>query len=59
TYVTPALHEGYLYGMSGRIFTCVDAASGETKWRSRQPGDGFPTVVGDKLVVITKPGSLH
>ena len=59
TYVTPVYHDGYFYGMSGRIFTCVDAETGDMKWRSREPGDGFPTLVGDKLVVITKPGSLH
>lgn len=59
SYVTPVYHDGYLYGMSNRIFTCVDAATGETKWRSRQPGDGFPTLVGDHLVIITKPGTLH
>ncbi len=59
TYVTPAYHDGHFYGMSGRIFTCVEAATGETKWKSREPGDGFPTVVGDKIVVVTKPGSIH
>jgi enterochelin esterase-like enzyme len=59
SYVTPVHHDGHLYGMSNRIFTCIDAATGETRWRSREPGDGFPTIVGDKLVVITKPGSLH
>ncbi|TDI51037.1 MAG: hypothetical protein E2P01_00185 [Acidobacteria bacterium] len=59
TYVTPAYHDGHFYGMSGRIFVCVEAATGETLWKSRQPGDGFPTVVGDKIVIITKPGSLH
>lgn len=59
TYVTPVYHDGYLYGMNGRIFICVDATTGEIAWRSREPGDGFPTVVGDHLVIITKPGSLH
>ena len=59
TYAVPVYHEGFLYGMSGRILTCVDAATGETAWRSREPGDGFPLLVGDKLVLITKPGSLH
>jgi len=59
TYVIPVYHDGYLYGMTGRIFTCVDAATGETKWRSREPGDGFPTLVGEHLVIMTKPGSLH
>lgn len=59
TYVTPAYHDGYLYGMNGRVFVCVDAATGETQWKSRQPGDGFPTVIGDKIAMIVKPGSLH
>jgi enterochelin esterase-like enzyme/outer membrane protein assembly factor BamB len=59
SYVTPVYHDGHLYGMSNRIFACVDAATGEIAWRSREPGDGFPTVVGDQLVMITKGGSLH
>lgn len=59
TYVIPVYHDGHIYGMTGRIFTCVDAATGQTKWKSREPGDGFPTLVGDHLVIITKPGTLH
>ena len=59
TYVQPVIHDGYIYGMTGRIFTCVDAATGERKWRSREPGDGFPTLVGDHIVMMTKPGTLH
>lgn len=59
SYVTPVYHDGSIYGMSNRIFTCIDAATGETQWRSREPGDGFPTIVGGKLIMLTKPGSLH
>jgi enterochelin esterase-like enzyme/outer membrane protein assembly factor BamB len=59
TYVIPVYLDGYIYGVTGRIFTCVDAATGETKWRSREPGDGFPTLVGKQLVIITKPGTMH
>ena len=59
TYVHPVVHDGYIYGMVGRIFTCVDAATGERKWRSREPGDGFPTLVGDHIIMMTKPGTLH
>ncbi|HKY31188.1 MAG TPA: PQQ-binding-like beta-propeller repeat protein [Candidatus Polarisedimenticolia bacterium] len=58
TYVIPVYHEGHLYGMTGRLFTCVDAATGETRWRSREAGDGFPTLVGSHLVIMTKPGTL-
>ncbi|ANM30955.1 hypothetical protein ABI59_17290 [Acidobacteria bacterium Mor1] len=59
SYVTPVYHDGHLYGISGRVLTCIDAGSGERKWRSREPGDGFITVIGDQLVVMTKPGTLH
>ncbi|MDY7094481.1 MAG: PQQ-binding-like beta-propeller repeat protein [Acidobacteriota bacterium] len=59
TYVVPVYYDGHIYGYTTRIFTCVDAATGEIRWRSREPGDGFPTVAGDRLVVLTKKGSLH
>ncbi|HET9481671.1 MAG TPA: PQQ-binding-like beta-propeller repeat protein, partial [Candidatus Polarisedimenticolia bacterium] len=59
TYAIPVYHDGYIYGMTGKIVTCVDAATGETKWKSREPGDGFPTLVGNHLLMITKPGTLH
>jgi len=58
TYVIPVYHDGHVYGMNGHIFTCVDAATGEIKWRSREAGDGFPTLVGGHLVIMTKPGTL-
>lgn len=60
TYVVPVYHDGHLYGMNGRtVFTCVDAATGEVKWRSREPGDGFPTLVGSDIVFLTKDRTLH
>jgi enterochelin esterase-like enzyme/outer membrane protein assembly factor BamB len=60
TYAVPVYHDGHLYGMNGRtVLTCVDAATGEIKWRSREPGDGFPTLVGDRLVFVTKDRTLH
>jgi outer membrane protein assembly factor BamB/enterochelin esterase-like enzyme len=60
TYSVPVYHAGHLYGMNGRtVLTCVDAATGETKWRSREPGDGFPTLVGDEIVFLTKARTLH
>ncbi len=55
----PVYHDGYLYGMNSKIFTCVDAATGETVWRSREAGDGFPTLVGDHLMIMNKQGTLR
>jgi enterochelin esterase-like enzyme len=60
SYVIPVYHDGHLYGMSGRMtLTCVDAATGALRWRSREPGDGFPLIVGGELAVLTKEGALH
>ena len=59
SYATPVYHDGYLYGYRGRILTCVDAETGEMRWRSRPPGDGFITMVDGHLFIITKAGSLH
>ncbi len=60
TYVVPVYYDGHLYGMNGRtVLTCVDASTGEVKWRSREPGDGFPTLAGDRIVFATKTHTLH
>lgn len=59
TYAVPVYHDGHIYGMNSKIFTCIDAETGEMKWRSREPGDGFPTLVGDHLVIMAKPGVLR
>ncbi|MET0214817.1 MAG: PQQ-binding-like beta-propeller repeat protein [Vicinamibacterales bacterium] len=60
TYSPPVFHDGYLFGMSGRAaLACVEAATGQIRWRSRQPGDGFLALVGNDLVVLTKDRTLH
>jgi enterochelin esterase-like enzyme/outer membrane protein assembly factor BamB len=59
SYATPVYYEGHVYAYSSNFLTCVDATSGQTVWRSRQPGDGFPILVDGHLVVMTKNGSLH
>lgn len=59
TYAIPVLLEGRLYGYSSGFLTCVEAATGKSVWRSRQPGDGFPILVDGYLAVQTKKGSLH
>ena len=59
TYVPAVAHDGYVYGYNLRILVCVDAATGELMWRSRAPGDGFPTIVDGHLMILTKDGTLH
>ncbi len=59
SYNVPVYHDGYVYAYSSRFLTCVDAVTGESKWRSRKPGDGFTILVDGRLVVLTKHGSVH
>jgi outer membrane protein assembly factor BamB/enterochelin esterase-like enzyme len=59
TYNVPIYFDGYLYGYSSRFLTCVDTKTGESVWKSRQPGDGFVILVDDHLVIVTKKGTLH
>ncbi len=59
TYTVPVYYDGHLYGYSNRFLTCIDADSGEAVWRSRQPGDGFVTLVDGRLLIATKQGGLH
>ncbi len=59
TYSVAVHRDGYVYGFSSRFLTAVDAATGEAAWKSRPPGDGFPILVDDHLVILTKDGSLH
>ncbi len=59
TYTIPVYEKGHLYAYSSGFLTCVDAASGESVWRSRKPGDGFHILVDGHLAVMTKKGSFH
>ncbi len=54
----PVLHEGHLYGFTGRFLTCVAVDSGEIVWRSRPPGALGISLAGDKLAVLAQSGDL-
>ncbi|MEM7582810.1 MAG: PQQ-binding-like beta-propeller repeat protein [Acidobacteriota bacterium] len=57
-YAIPIPYEGHLYGFSGRFLTCVDAATGETVWKSRPPGGGNLVLVDGHLVIQAPSGEL-
>ncbi len=51
------LHEGYLYGLSNGYLTCLDAKTGERKWKARQSyGNGQILLAGDVLVITAEDG---
>ncbi|MCH9650308.1 MAG: PQQ-binding-like beta-propeller repeat protein [Deltaproteobacteria bacterium] len=56
---TPVPYDGHLYGYSGSKFlTCVDAATGETVWKSRPPGEGTLALVDGHLVILARTGEI-
>ncbi|MEO1368661.1 MAG: alpha/beta hydrolase-fold protein, partial [Acidobacteriota bacterium] len=54
----PVPHGGYLYGYSGNFLTCVDAATGDTVWKSRPPGEGELVLVDGHLVILARTGEI-
>ena len=58
SYAIPIPFENHLYGFAGRFLTCVDAATGETHWKSREPGGISLVLVDGHLVILTLDGEL-
>jgi outer membrane protein assembly factor BamB len=52
------MHEGFIYGLDEGILACIDAATGELKWKGGRYGHGQVLLAGNHLVVITEQGEL-
>jgi outer membrane protein assembly factor BamB len=61
---SPVHKDGYLYGIDGEVskrsaLVCLEAATGEEKWRSMDVKNGSLILAGDgKLVVLSEVGDL-
>jgi len=52
------LRDGYLYGFDEGIFACIDARTGERKWKGGRYGYGQAILAGDLIIVLTESGEL-
>jgi len=52
------LKDGYLYGFDESIMACIDAATGDLKWKGGRYGYGQLLLAGNRLVVLTEEGDL-
>jgi outer membrane protein assembly factor BamB len=52
------IHDGFIYGLDDGILACVDASTGELKWKGGRYGHGQVLLAGDRLIVITEDGDL-
>lgn len=55
-FTSSVLHDGFIYGLDESILACIDAATGELRWK----GDGYGQVLlaSAHLIVLTEDGDL-
>jgi outer membrane protein assembly factor BamB len=52
------LHEGAVYGFDEGILACVDARTGERRWKGGRYGYGQLLLAGGNLIAVTEEGDL-
>jgi outer membrane protein assembly factor BamB len=57
-FTSSVLHEGFIYGLDESILACVDAATGDLKWKGGRYGYGQVTLASGHLIVLTEEGDL-
>jgi outer membrane protein assembly factor BamB len=57
-FASSLLHEGFLYGLDEAILACVDAATGDLKWKGGRYGYGQTMLAGGHVIVLTETGEL-
>jgi outer membrane protein assembly factor BamB len=52
------LYQGFIYGFDDAILACIDAQTGELKWKGGRYGYGQLLLAGGHLVVVTEQGDV-
>jgi outer membrane protein assembly factor BamB len=52
------LYQGYIYGLDDAILACIDAKTGELKWKGGRYGYGQLLLAGSHLIVVTEQGDV-
>jgi len=55
---TSLVHDGYIYGLDEAILACLDASTGEVKWKGGRYGYGQVILASGHLIVLTESGEL-
>ena len=51
-------HDGFIYGLDEFILACIDASTGDLKWKGGRYGYGQVMLAGGHLIVVTEQGEL-
>lgn len=57
-FASTVLYEGFLYGLDESILACLDAATGELKWKGGRYGYGQVMLASGHLIVLGEQGDL-
>jgi outer membrane protein assembly factor BamB len=57
-FTSSVLQDGFIYGLDESILACVDAATGELKWKGGRYGYGQVLLASGYLIVLTEDGDL-
>ena len=57
-FTSPVLHDGFIYGLDESILACIDAATGDLKWKGGRYGYGQVLLASGHLIVLTEEGEL-
>jgi len=52
------LHEGFIYGLDEGILTCIDASTGERKWKGGRYGYGQVMLASGHLIITSDDGDV-
>jgi outer membrane protein assembly factor BamB len=51
-------HDGHLYGLDEGILVCLDAETGELRWKEGRYGHGQLLLSQGRVIVLTESGKL-
>lgn len=57
-FTSSVLHDGFIYGLDESILACLDAATGELRWKGGRYGYGQVLLASGHLIVLTEDGEL-
>ena len=57
-FASSVLHEGFIYGFDESILACLDASTGELKWKGGRYGYGQLVLASGHLIVLSEEGDL-
>ncbi len=57
-FTSPVHRDGYLYGLDEGVLVCLDAKTGNRKWRGGRYGHGQILLAGQHILVLSESGDL-